>query len=449
MTALRLWWLLRKRRSAGAGDPAALTSLLAVIAFAATSAVALVVVGGLLAFIRRARSGEFDELVSGESYVVFSSIATMLLVVPLSTLGAAAARLATARRDTRLAALRLSGATTAQVTLLTLVDTAVQAASGALIGIAGYAAVLPLVVLLTFQGKRLAYPELWVGVWPLLGTLVAVVLVALASATASLRRVAVTPLGVVARQTRPGLKPGRLIALVIAVLLAFMGTQLANVGGLVFVALALGAPLALGMATLNLVGPLVLQAAGRRTVRRAKDLEGLLAGRRILADPRAAWRSVGGVALATFIAGGTAVLAMIGGMVADNPADVMLLTDLMTGGMLTLVIAGVLAAVSTGVAQSARIIDQREEYRNLVLAGTDTVTLDRARLRETSIPLAASVGTATVTMVVVMAPLIGINLFMAPKVLGVFLGSVLAASALVLAGAWGARLVAREVVVDV
>ena len=51
--AARLWWLLR-RRSAGRSDPQSLTGGLAVIAFGATTAVLLVILGGIAAFDGRA-----------------------------------------------------------------------------------------------------------------------------------------------------------------------------------------------------------------------------------------------------------------------------------------------------------------------------------------------------------------------------------------------------------
>ena len=50
MRTVDLWWLLR-RRSADERDPQGLTNVLAVIAFATTTAILLVVVGGFGAFL--------------------------------------------------------------------------------------------------------------------------------------------------------------------------------------------------------------------------------------------------------------------------------------------------------------------------------------------------------------------------------------------------------------
>ena len=154
---------------------------------------------------------------------------------------------------------------------------------------------------------------------------------------------------------------------------------------------------------------------------------------------------MGGVALATFIAGLTSIFALFDAGSAADAAEAQYLTDMKTGGFLTLAIAGVLAAVSTGVMQAGRVIDQRNEYRTLVLAGTDLATLDKARMRETIIPLAVSVGVATVGALMFMVPVIGVTSFANVSVVAQFLVCVAAASALVLAGAGASRFVVRSV----
>lgn len=448
MNAVQLWWLLRKHAKADRADSARFTAVLAVIAFAATSTVALVVVGGLLAFVRRWQEG----LTVGDTppilYVMLAGFAVLLLIVPLATLGAAAARLAMARRDARLAALRLAGATSMQVSVITLLDAGMQAAIGSLVGVAGYLAVLPVVTTLSFQGRLLSLAELWVGVPILAATVLAVVAVGVVSAASSLQRVSVTPLGVAARTTRPKLSIGRLAVLVVAVAAAAVSVNLTGSIAGMFVVLVFGGFVAVAMAVLNLVGPLVLQIVGRITAGNARTAATLLAGRRLADDPKAAWRSVGGVAIATFIAGLTSVIGAFGGASTADQSQQVFLADLTTGGLLTLVIAGVLAAVSTGVMQAGRLIDQRQEYRNLVLAGSDTKTLDRARMRETSIPLVAALGTATVAMLAVMIPVVGPSIYTVPEVVGLFLSSVLVTAGLVLAGAWAAGSVARGLTAD-
>ncbi|HAM43487.1 MAG TPA: hypothetical protein DCM67_00475 [Propionibacteriaceae bacterium] len=450
MSTARLWWLLQQRSRREKSAATRFTGVLAVIAFAATSAVALVVVGGLQAFIRRGADPTLlpsDPGVGG-FYVILAWIAVFLLLVPLSTLGAAAARLAMARRDERLAALRLVGATRTQVGALTLADAGLQAGLGAVLGIVGYLAALPALSLLSFEGRALSVAELWVGLPLLLATIAAVVAVALISALSSLQRVSITPLGVAARASMPLLSAFRLVVLglvSIGGVVAF--NVLGSVAGMIGIVIAAGF-VALGLATMNLIGPFVLQLVGRITAALARRPETLLAGRRLAADPKAAWRSVGGVGLAAFIAGVVSLVGMFAEDPASGSSDQLLVTDLVTGGLLTLVIAGVLAAVSTGVMQAGRLIDQRQEYRNLVLAGAEVRMLSRARTRETVIPLVAALGTATGSVLIVVVPMIGMSAYLNPAVLMNYALSVLGVAAVVMVGAWASGFVARGLTAD-
>lgn len=447
MNTVDLWWMLR-RRSSDTKDPQTMTSVLAIIAFAVTTAILLVVVGGFMAFWTRAGDMAYwaaEESTTNDSqYPVLAGFAILLILVPLVTLGGAAARLAVARRDRRLAALRLAGATTGQVTILALLDATFQAVTGALAGVVGYLALLPLVAQLRFQGRAFEFGELWVGVPALLIAVLVVVAIAALSSLTSLRRVAITPLGVAARQTPPGLRAIRVVVfLVIAA--AMWPAASGIIGDGATAILVLAAVLGLGFASLNLVGPFSVWVIGKITAGRARGVPSLLAGRRIADSPRTAWRSVGGVALATFIAGMTSIFALIDPDSGMSAADAQYMTDMQTGGYLTLAIAGVLAAVSTGVMQAGRVIDQRAEYRTLVLAGTDVKTLDQARFRETMIPLTVSVGVSTLGAMLFLLPLTGAAGFTNVAVVGQFLACVAAAYGLVLLGAGASRRVARTV----
>lgn len=438
--AVRLWWLVR-RRSAGRSDPQALTSVLAVIAFGATTAILLVVLGGIAAFDGRAAGLPLSDVDS--TYPVLARIAAALLLIPLITLGGAAARLVVARRDARLATLRLCGATTSQVAVVTLLEAGSQALAGGVAGLLGYAALLPAVARLRFEGRTFGLGELWVGVPTLLAAVGAVTVVALLSAVSSLRRVAITPLGVAARVRPAGLRAVRLLAmLLVAVVFAITMRSGVNVPVAVLVGL-----LVLGFATINVVGPFVAYLQGRIVTARAKDVATLLAGRRLMDQPRTAWRTVGGVSLATFIAGIASVMAVLDTS-STSASDRQYLADLSTGALLTLAIAGVLAAVSTGVMQSGRVIDQRDQYRALALAGTDLAVLDKARMKETLLPLYAAIGTSLVAVGLLLVPAMGMSSFAHVDVALRFAGSVLVASLLVVAGAAASRSTMRVVLRD-
>ena len=125
-----------------------------------------------------------------DGYVLLAAFASLLLIVPFVALAGSAARLAASRRDARLAALRLAGATTAQVTKLTALDAGGQALLGALVGMAGYFALIPAIMLLDFQNQHFTFEQLWVGLPALAAVTVGVTLLALVSALVALRRVA-------------------------------------------------------------------------------------------------------------------------------------------------------------------------------------------------------------------------------------------------------------------
>ncbi|WP_448631055.1 hypothetical protein [Cellulomonas soli] len=106
--------LAPRLQRAGGRDARVVTGL-AVTAFAVSTALTLSVVGGLLGFVHRAQHPTSQYLRDvGDAYVLFAWTALVLLVVPLVTLGGAAARLGVSRRDARLATLRLLGATPAK-----------------------------------------------------------------------------------------------------------------------------------------------------------------------------------------------------------------------------------------------------------------------------------------------------------------------------------------------
>jgi hypothetical protein len=171
---------------------------------------------------------------------------------------------------------------------------------------------------------------------------------------------------------------------------------------------ALVGALAVGFATLNAVGPWVLGLVGKVQLRRATTPARLLAARRLLDDPRAAWRVVGGLGLAGFVAGALAILPSITAVdTSQDPQGAILQDDLVTGAMVTLVVAFLLAAVSAGIAQAASVLDRRREIALQNLAGTPVELLDSVRRRSVLVPLLfVAVGSAG-TALVMFLPLLG------------------------------------------
>ncbi|MGW3767311.1 FtsX-like permease family protein [Actinomadura verrucosospora] len=240
-------------------------------------------------------------------YLLLAGLASVLMVVPLLVFGGAAARLTVARRDGRLAALRLVGATPGQVVAITVTEAVLTAAAGAAAGLVLYAAAVPPLTRVTIAGGGWFAGELWPSPPVLVGLLLAVPVLVGASAVAGLRRVVVSPLGVARRETPPGMRAVRIVAL-LAVVTAFgaVGGGLVDMGRAGVIVLMVF--LVLAFLAINFAGPWVVAIIGRVAVGTARGPARLLAGRRLVDDPRSAWRTVAGVALTGFVAGFLALL---------------------------------------------------------------------------------------------------------------------------------------------
>ena len=440
---------LAPRFQRAGGRDARVTTTLAITAFTVTTGLTLSVVGGLLGFIGRAAQplspGELDDR---SLYVSLAWVAVVLLAVPLVTLAGAAARLGVARRDARLSTLRLLGATPREVVALTVAETAWQGLVGAVLGIALYVALLPVCAVLPFQGTTFSVAELWVG-WQGLAIAVLVVpLVGAVSGAVSLRRVSVSPLGVARRETPKGLTWLRLVVAVVGIGSFMVVTQAAGVLGAAVIGVLLGA-LAVGFATLNAVGPWVLGLVGKVQLRRATTPARLLAARRLLDDPKAVWRVVGGLGLAGFVAGALAVLPALTAVDTDaDPQGAILMDDLVTGGMVTLVVAFLLAAVSAGIAQAAGVLDRRREIALQNLAGMPVELHDAVRRRSVLVPLLfVAVGSA-VTALVMFFPLFGVVAVTSPGGLLLLFGFLTGGCALVYGATETSRPLLRSVLAD-
>ena len=476
MNTFTLWKLFHRRGARGIGER---TSALAVIAFAAATTIFLTVLGGVHGFIWRAsadhtlgclidsgscapgtyeawkhaldeanafvadpgtrwtaeRSAAVMDTYAG-GHVILAAFACLMLIVPFISLAGSAARLA--------------GATTAQVVKLTALDAAIQALFGAIIGIIGYVAVMPLIMLLKFQNRHFTFEQLWVGLPVLAGVLVGVTVLALVSSLITLRRVAITPLGVMNRAAQP--LPAAWRALIFLVVMAGLYAMLSNASMFAgFAGLGENAVLVLvfgaffvGFTMVNVVGTWVIAKRAKARARRPKDAATMIAMRRILDNPKRAWRNVSGVGLAVFIA----VITSVGTSVSQprggdplNPAT-LYMRDIGTGGLLTLAFAAVRAAVSSGVMQAGSVYDQAAEYRMLRLEGTDERTLSKARFKEVFTPLNTVVLVSGGGSVLLLFPIVAMTLFDPVTLFSLFSGIALC-YVLIAVGAWTANRAAR------
>lgn len=372
------------------------TAVLAVLAFALPHAVLLAVIGGVGAFLSRSRVPTHT-LMGEPLYVFLALFAAVLLVVPALSMGAAAARLGLSRRARDLAVLRLIGLAPAATKAASVLETTMRAVSGVVVGSLLYAVTLPLWGLVTFQRTPLGIAEMWVGPWVLLASALVMVLLGAASAWMSLRRVAITPLGVARRSEAQKVSPVGVVATVLLVLVWIGPAQaLMGFGPAAAMGVLMGF-LAVVFALTNVVGTWCIGVLGRIMVRAARSPRMLLAGRRVMDDPRSVWRSFGSVAMVGFVVGVLhpvfQAMGNSGGSGSGTGDDAVMMGDISTGMLLTLGITFVLAAMSTAVNQSIRVIDGIGETSALVSMGAPTRFLDSTRRTEVAVPaLAVTMG---------------------------------------------------------
>jgi hypothetical protein len=422
--------LLLRRRGA-------LADLLPVIAFAAATAITATVLGGAAAFVGRLPTVGPIGLTGEESMMPFLAIcavvASVLLIPSAVGLGGSAARLSLARREKDLATTRLIGGTGAQVGAVAVLDVAAQALLGALCGVGLHVLVTPALTRLDFGIAPFDVADLLMPWWTYPLLVLGLVLMAAGSAAVSLAGVVLSPLGVAreSRVVRMSVLRVVLWALVILGLYGFMqvgGMLLGDVADGMAVVGVMIVLIGLTVAGVNVVGPFIVWAVALLVARTAPTPSLMVGARRLAADPRAGWRAVSGITFALVIAGFLTVLSLLTG---GGEEDAIMATAMSTGGLLTLGIAAVLAAVSTGVTQTARVIDQAPVLRAQHIAGAEVGQLHRARIAEISLPLLLSSVLATLTALLVVMAVFG-GAPQDPSMAAQYLLSVLAAYALVL-----------------
>ncbi|MFF7647136.1 FtsX-like permease family protein [Streptomyces canus] len=398
-----------------------------------------------------------------------------LLVMPVAVLAAAAGRLGAARREQRLAALRLAGATPRQIIGMTAAEAATVGAAGALAGAALYAALLPALAEIPYGIGSWYTGELWVGVPWFAAVVLGVTALITVSAVSMLRQVATSPLGVAQQASPRRTRVVRLVLFVAVLLYVYRSTGEGGLKTRQVIALLL-----LFYGAFWLFGPWVVDRLGRIAGRFARRPATLLAARRLSDDPRGVWRTVSGLVLAGFAAGFFAV-SMVGtdgspfrdqvAVVTSNAAEARHATaeartrlreadvkatvttvkeddyDSLTSGSpglvahvsggaeridaavtalaplgtsrlpytqdyatagdrsaidrfaevstATLALSFLAATASAGLTAAANVLDRRRVYGLLRLAGTPLKVLDRARVRETVLPLVVLAGGTT------------------------------------------------------
>src|SRR5699024_10824946 len=178
---------------------------------------ALLVAGGTWMFYQRAqRPEDFPQLqeslgdmqIDGimNDWVLLALFACAFLVPTIFSLTAQAAVLGASGREKRLATLRLIGLSSGDITRMTMLETAAQAAIGIVLG--GFFSVLlaPIFSNMKFQDVYIQTSELILPWWGYLTVAVVVLVLAITASVVGMQRVRVEPLGVSRKEMLPALK---------------------------------------------------------------------------------------------------------------------------------------------------------------------------------------------------------------------------------------------------
>jgi hypothetical protein len=353
-----------------------------------------------------------------------TALATAMLVLPLLLLLNQVVRLGTATRERRLAALRLAGATPAQVRRLGALEVSFPVTVGALAG------PLVFVLLRTLFGGKRVNPEEGMHVVDLTVTPPSDVVAtySLSDAGLSLIPTSVTPawwqtVAVVALVAAAGvvagsLASGHLIASPLGVS-RLVGRHAPRPWGLLLVAAGLGAVAvsgvfgggqAVAMAGILLfvlgvvvLAPWVAFRSGQRAARRTSDPATLIAAGHLVSDPGTAGRAAGAVGAIGIVSGVASVMEM-GVFFHSNLIDpFFVISFALVGAALILVLLVTASTLAVHAAES--LVDRRRVLATLVAAGTPVSVLRDALRREamlTAMPLSVGgVLTGTVVAAVV------------------------------------------------
>ncbi|WP_181773917.1 ABC transporter permease [Amycolatopsis pittospori] len=222
-------------------------------------------------------------------------VGVIVLLVPSLVLVASSARLTAARRELRMAALRLAGATPGQVTKIVAAETALSAVVGALLGILVAPALQGLSTFVSWGGGTWQASDFSLSVGSTIAVAVVIPLLVVLAGVLGIRRVLKTPLFAASAHARKPLHWWRLLAVPVAgAFFLFAVSQDEASMGMVMGGLFL----LVGSAAI--IGPWVTSAVGGTFVRIWRKPASLLAGRRLRDDPKGAYRATAGVVLAVF-----------------------------------------------------------------------------------------------------------------------------------------------------
>ena len=345
------------------------------------------------------------------TWVIMALFACAFLVPTIVSLTAQAAVLGASGREKRLATLRLIGLSSGDITRMTMLETAAQAAIGIVLG--GFISVLlvPIFSNMKFQDVYISASELILPWWGYLTVAVVVFVLAITASVVGMQRVRVEPLGVSRKEMPPALKYRSAILFVIFTVFTLIMVDRTSMSSGIAAMAIVAAVVSINVMLINWVAPFLLQVF-YRMVSIMPGTSHFVASQRIAADAKTTWRRSASMAFFGVIAG-YLVISPVGAdgltaMMSEEPGVLMMFRDLATGGVLTLVFGFVLSAMSVFLGLASQIFEQAHLSRSLHLMGVQRNFYFRTQVFETLGP-------------VVIVSLIGFTF-------GVMLGSVMLSS---------------------
>jgi len=229
-------------------------------------------------------------------------IGALGLLVPVVVFVSTATRLAAARREQRLAALRLAGATTGQVGWVAAVEAGMAALGGVVVGFGVFLALRPTLADIPFDGYT-SYPsDLRLPLNWAFAVGLGVPALAVAAALVALRSIRISPLGA-ARRAAPARARAWPLLMVAAGLVLLAASSLWASRSTAEEAETYAIAVAFLVLFLGIVlsGPWLTAAVARTIARFARRAPALLAARRLEDNPAAGFRAISGIVLAVFV----------------------------------------------------------------------------------------------------------------------------------------------------
>jgi hypothetical protein len=228
-------------------------------------------------------------------------VGSVLLLVPVAAFIVMATRVAASQREQRLTAIRLVGATRAQAAAVAAAETGIAAAAGGVLGCIGYEVCRRIVAAtVTFGGAHSFADDVVVAPWVLVLVLVAVPVLTMLTTVVALSHMRSAPLATSWRMHRPPPSARTVVPVAVGVAGQLAGIPLRGVLGDDVVDRLTPIFAATTILGLVVAGPWLVMVAGRGIARVSRRAPGLIAARRIAADPGSTFRAISGVVLAAF-----------------------------------------------------------------------------------------------------------------------------------------------------